>query len=58
MDAVLRLSKNLFLQDVPKAPLCKGRDALRKHAGGMFLAKAGSKLRLRPGPQAGSRKAD
>ena len=34
-----------------KAPLCKGRDALRKHAGGMFLAKAGSKLCLRPGPK-------
>ena len=26
-----------------------GRDALRKYAGGMFLAKAGSKLRLRQG---------
>ena len=23
-----------------KAPLCKGRDALRKYAGGIFLAKA------------------
>ena len=29
-----------------------GRDALRKYAGGIFLAKAGSKLRLRPGPKA------
>ena len=36
-------------QPAPKAPLCKGRDALSKHAGGMFAAKAGSKLRLRPG---------
>jgi len=32
--------------------LCKGRDALRKYAGGIFLAKAGSNLRLRPGPKA------
>ena len=30
-----------------------GRDALRKYAGGIFLAKAGSKLCLRPGPKAG-----
>ena len=29
-----------------------GRDALRKYAGGIFLAKAGSKLCLRPGPKA------
>ena len=28
-----------------------GRDALRKYAGGIFLAKAGSKLCLRPGPK-------
>ena len=25
----------------PKAPLCKGRDALRKQSSGLFLAKAG-----------------
>ena len=31
-----------------------GRDALRKHAGGMFLAKAGSNLRLRPGGVSGA----
>ena len=31
-----------------------GRDALRKYAGGIFLAKAGSKLCLRPGPKAGA----
>ena len=31
-------------RSAPKAPLCKGRDALRKHAGGMFLANAGSNL--------------
>ena len=30
----------------PMAPLCKGRDALRKHAGGMFLAKAGRNAML------------
>ena len=29
-----------------------GRDALRKYAGGIFLAKAGSKPCLRPGPKA------
>ncbi|MBR0326489.1 MAG: hypothetical protein IIX09_01660, partial [Clostridia bacterium] len=29
-----------------------GRDALRKYAGGIFLAKAGSKLCLRPGLKA------
>ena len=29
-----------------------GRDALRKYAGSIFLAKAGSKLCLRPGPKA------
>ena len=29
-----------------------GCDALRKYAGGIFLAKAGSKLCLRPGPKA------
>ena len=29
-----------------KGPLCKGRDALRKHAGGMFLAKAGRNAML------------
>ena len=29
-----------------------GRDALRKYAGGIFLANAGSKLCLRPGPKA------
>jgi hypothetical protein len=29
-----------------------GRDALRKYAGGIFLAKAGIKLCLRPGPKA------
>ena len=28
-----------------------GRDALRKYASGIFLAKAGSKLCLRPGPK-------
>ena len=38
--------------NIKKAPLCKGRDALRKYAGGIFLAKAGSKLCLRPGPKA------
>ena len=32
--------------------MCKGRDALRKYAGGIFLAKAGSNLRLRPGLKA------
>ena len=31
-----------------------GRDALRKYACGIFLAKAGSKLCLRPGPKAGA----
>ena len=31
-----------------------GRDALRKHAGGMFLAKAGSNLRWRPGGVSGA----
>ena len=30
----------------------RGRDALRKYAGGIFLAQAGSKLCLRPGPKA------
>ena len=34
-----------------KAPL-EGRDALSKHAGGMFVAKAGSRLCMRPGPKA------
>ena len=34
--------------------LCGGRDALRKYAGGIFLAQAGSKLCLRPGPKAGA----
>ena len=36
------------------APLPKGRDALSKRAGGTFVAKAGSKLCLRPGPKAGT----
>ena len=31
-----------------------GRDALKKYACGIFLAKAGSKLYLRPGPKAGA----
>ena len=31
-----------------------GRDALRKYAGGISLAKAGSRLCLRPGPKAGA----
>ena len=38
--------------EMPKAPLCKGRDALSKQPGGLFVAKAGSKLCLRPGPKA------
>ena len=33
-------------------PPPRGRDALRQYAGGILLAKAGSKLRLRPGPKA------
>ena len=37
------------------APLCKGRDALSKQHGVLFIAKAGSKLCLRPGPKAGTR---
>ena len=37
-----------------EAPLCKGRDALSKQHGVLFIAKAGSKLCLRPGPKAGT----
>ena len=32
----------------------RGRDALSKYAGGIFVAKARSNLRLRRGPKAGS----
>ena len=40
-----KANKNSAQNDlVSKAPLCKGRDALRKYAGGIFLAKAGSNL--------------
>ena len=42
----------LLLQNLRLHP--GGRDALRKYACGIFLAKAGSKLCLRPGPKAGS----
>ena len=43
------------IANVPKIRLPPGgRDALRKYAGGIFLAKAGSKLCLRPGPKAGA----
>ena len=37
-----------------KRLLPRGSDALRKYAGGIFLAKAGSKLCLQPGPKAGN----
>ena len=47
-------SRSRRLPICKKAPLCKGRDALSKQHGVLFIAKAGSKLCLRPGPKAGT----
>ena len=40
-----------FIEFSYPIPSDGGRDALRKYASGIFLAKAGSKLCLRPGPK-------
>ena len=41
-----------ILRVVREGGVLKGLDALNKHAGGMFVAKERSNLRLRRGPEA------